>query len=239
MNTNPKKQFIDSTRELIGATNAPQDVVISGISITTDPEVFNPTIFFSSEWFAEQVSNLVKNEGVLIEVGCGTGIVSIKSAKINPSLKVYDTDINTKAAELTKLNAEKNAVSERVYSYSGDVLDAIPESIKADSIFWAMPFGYLEPEEVLTGRDTQTFDPGYRAIKKFFESAKNHLKESGRLLIGFSIDIGHFDLLEKIAAQNGFTLKLLEQTKGIEKDSVSMEIYEARLAQGDKPTTQI
>lgn len=229
MNTNPKKQFVDSTRELIGITNVPQDVVISGISITTDPEVFNPTVFFSSEWFAEHISSLVKDEDVLIEVGCGTGIVSIKSAKNNLSLRVHATDINTKAVDLTKLNAEKNGVSERVHSYSGDVLDAIPESVKADSIFWAMPFGYLEPEEVLTGRDTQTFDPGYRAIKKFFVDSKKYLREDGRLLVGFSIDIGHFELLKQIANENGFDLKLLEQTKGMEKDAVSMEIYEAKI----------
>lgn len=229
MSTSPKKQYIDATRELINTAQTSRDVTISDISITTDPEVFDPALFFSSEWFAEEISNLVKDETVLIEVGCGTGIVSIKSAKSNPALHVYATDINPKAKELTRLNAECNEVTERIDAYAGDVLDAIPESVQADSIFWAMPFGYLEPEETLTGRDTQTFDHGYRAIKKFFESAPKYLKDGARLLIGFSTDIGHFDLLQEIAAQNDFTLALLKQTKGIEKDAVSMEIYEARL----------
>ena len=229
MNINPKKQFVDSTRELINSSKTSGEAVIAGVSIITDPEVFNPAVFFSSEWFANQISAFVKDESVLIEVGCGTGIVSIKSATVNPNLRVYSTDINTKAAELTKENAKKNNVSERIEAYSGDVLDSIPASVKADSIFWAMPFGYLEPEDSLAGRDTQTFDPGYRAIRKFFADSKSYLKQGGRLLIGFSIDIGHFELLKQIADGNGFNLKLLTQTKGVEKDSVSMEIYEAKL----------
>lgn len=228
MNIIPKKQFIDATRELIDQTTQSQEVIISGVSITTDPEVFNPAVFFSSEWFAEKISEYVKDELVFIEVGCGTGIVSIKSALSNPNLRVYATDINPRAAEVTHLNAVKNNVGERLKTYFGDVFDGIPPEIQADSIFWAMPFGYLDAEEKLEGKDSQVFDPGYRAIRKFFIDAPKLLKEKGRLLIGFSVDIGHYELIEKIAKETGFKLNLLEQTKGIEKDAVSMEIYEAK-----------
>ncbi len=228
MSTNPKKNFIDSTRELINSTNNSDEVIIYGVKIITDPEVFNPAVFFSSEWFANKVSDLVKNDNYLIEVGCGTGIVSIKSALDNHNLNVYATDINIRAAELTKINAKNNNVLTQVQVYSGDVFDGLPADIKADSIFWAMPFGFLETNDVLVGRDTQTFDPGYRAIRKFFFDSKKFLKENGRLLIGFSIDIGHFELLTEIANENQFNLKILEHTKGMEKDSVSMEIYEAK-----------
>ncbi len=229
MDIAPKSNFINSTRELINKSETSEEVVIGGVRIITDPEVFNPAVFFSSEWFADHVSSLVKGEKVLIEVGCGTGIVSIRSAKDNADLVVHATDINEKAAEQTNINSKLNGVESRVFAYSGDVLDSIPNDVKADSIFWAMPFGYLEPEDELAGRDNQVFDPGYRAIRKFFAEARNHLNESGRLLVGFSVDIGHFELLENIAKENGFTLTTLVDTKGMEKESVSMEIYEARL----------
>lgn len=229
MNIKPKQRFIDATRELIAQTNQSQAVVISGVVITTDPEVFNPAVFFSSEWFAEKVSELVREESTLIEVGCGTGIVSIKSALVNPGLTVYATDINNRAKEMTQLNAQNNSVTDRVHAYAGDVFDGLPTDVRADSIFWAMPFGYLDPADSLAGKDSQTFDPSYRAIRKFFTDAKNHLADTGRLLIGFSIDIGHYELLEQIAQETGFALQLLKQTKGMEKDAVSMEIYEAKI----------
>lgn len=228
MTIHPKQHFVDGTRQMLALSNDSKEVELCGITITTDPEVFNPDIFFSSQWFAEEITKLVKNEEILIEVGCGTGIVSIKAAKENPSLQVYSTDIIEKAKDLTILNGEKNNVGERVHAYSGDVLDSIPKEVKANSIFWAMPFGYLVPEEELKGKDTQVFDPGYRAIRKFFAEARNFLKENGRLLVGFSVDIGHYDLLEEIVKENGFTLKLLDKTQGVEKDSVSMEIWQVK-----------
>ena len=159
MTINPKEQFIGSTRELINVKQEQETHELMGLKITTDPEVFNPTIFFSSQWFGENVSRLVKNEKVLIEVGCGTGIVSLKSAKENPDLKVYSTDINPTATEMTIKNAELNNLSDRVYVFSGDVFDGLLGEIHADSIFWAMPFGFLDPSEVMTGRDWQVFDP--------------------------------------------------------------------------------
>lgn len=229
MNIAPKNNFIEGTRSLINKSEKSFETTINGVNIKTDPEVFDPTVFFSSEWFSEKVSNLVKDDKILIEVGCGTGVVSITCAKDNETLVVHATDINEKAKSLTKENAELNGVGDRIFVYSGDVLDSIPKGVKADSIFWAMPFGYLEPEDELAGRDNQVFDPGYRAIRKFFTEAKDYLSEEGRLLVGFSVDIGHFELLESIAKENGFSLKTLVDTKGMEKESVSMEIYEGKL----------
>lgn len=231
MNIAPKNNFIDSTRSLINSPEGRKKIPVGEIEITTDPEVFDPEIFFSSQWFAKEVAELTKDDKILIEVGCGTGIVSINSAKENRNLIVHATDINEKAKEVTEENARANEVGERVFVYSGDVLDAIPKEVKADSIFWAMPFGYLDPKDELKGRDTQVFDPGYRAIRKFFAEAKDHLNENGKLFVGFSIDIGHFKLLEEIAKENNFELKKILQTKGVEKEAVSMEIYEARLIQ--------
>lgn len=230
MNIKPKSNFIDGTREIINKDNQVQELSIGDVVIKTHPEVFNPVNFFSSQWFAEKVSNLVSGETVLIEVGCGTGIVSILSAKRNKDLRVYATDISKDASNQTRINSQSNGVSDRVAVYSGDVLDSIPEQVKADSIFWAMPFGYLNPEETLSGRDEQVFDPGYRAIKKFFYDSRKYLKNEGRLLIGFSADIGHLGLFEEISKNNGFSLDLLDKTKGVEKEAVSMEIYEARMS---------
>ncbi|HEY1041384.1 MAG TPA: class I SAM-dependent methyltransferase [Candidatus Paceibacterota bacterium] len=229
MEIKPKMQFINATRELINQSQQPESVTISSVRITTHPDVFNPSTFFSSKWFADQLSHLIHKESIFIEVGSGTGIVSIKCALSNPKLQIYATDISQKAAELTRANATKNGVSGRVVSYSGNVLDALPERIKADSIFWAMPFGYVEPNYTLVGREAQVFDPGYVAIRKFFTDAVKYLKKKGRLIIGFSSDIGHYELLEKFATENGYSLKLLKRITGQEKSNVSMELHEARL----------
>ena len=227
--TKPKKNFVEATREIINSSKDVEKLNLIGLSIMTDPEVFNPKTFFSSQWYASEVSSLVSKEKTFIEIGCGTGIVSIKTAKNNPAIKILSTDINPKAKELTDINAKENSVESQIVTYCGDVLDSIPKEVRADSIFWSMPFGLLDQGESLNGRDWQVFDPGYRAIKKFFSTAKNYLNPKGKILIGFSEDIGNFDYLEGLAKENGFTLTLLKKTQGVEKNSVSMEIWEGRM----------
>jgi release factor glutamine methyltransferase len=197
-----------------------------GLKLLIDDEVFNPDIFFSSKWFAENIARFTSHKKSFLEVGCGTGIISLYCAKQNVNLNVYATDINPRASKLTKSNSELNRI-DGVHVYHGDVFDGIPSETKADVIFWSMPFGYLDESEVLNNNDWQVFDPGYRAIRKFFEEAREYLNENGKILFGFSVDVGHFDLIQDIAIENNFELTLINKTNGIEKEDVSMEIWEA------------
>ncbi len=65
--------------------------------------------------------------------------------------------------------------------------------------FRALPFGFLKYGADITLEEAQVFDPGYRSIRKFLQTAKRHLSPNGRLLLGFSPDLGHSELLEDLA----------------------------------------
>ena len=95
-----------------------------------------------------------------------------------------------------------------------------------DSIFWSLPFGYLDPGAKLNFEEMQVFDPGYRAIRKFFQTAKSHLKPSGKLFVGFSSDLGHKDLLIDLAKE--FSLKLTKIGEKIlsETNEIKFELFE-------------
>lgn len=94
-------------------------------------------------------------------------------------------------------------------------------------IFWAIPFGYLPKNKKINILEKAVFNPGYKSMRKFVKESKNHLNENGRILIGFSRDIGDFRLLEKICKVNGFLIELVSKTKISEgKNKVGMEIYE-------------
>ena len=222
----PKEKIIQSTRELIEQKINLKEISILNLKIRIDSEVFNPSTFFSSQWFSENLAEITENKKSFLEIGCGTGIISLYCGKRNPYLNIYSTDINPKASEITKLNSDLNKIN-NIHVYCGDVFDGIPEGVSVDIIFWAMPFGYLDEFTPLNNNDWQVFDPGYRAIRKFFEGARKYINNNGRILFGFSRDIGHFDLIKEIAYEYNFELKLITETYGIEKDSVSMEIWEA------------
>src|SRR5207253_162039 len=100
---------------------------------------------------------------------------------------------------------------------------------KYDTIFWAMPFGFLDPGAEITLEEMQVFDPGYRAIRKFFKTAPSYLKRSGRLLIGFSAALGHQNLLNEFAAQGNITLKKIAEVKLTETQELKFELLEGKI----------
>jgi methylase of polypeptide subunit release factors len=201
---------------------------IQGRDFVIYPTVFNPRIFFSSDWFAGEISALVKDEPDFCEVGCGTGVVSITVALESLRTKVTALDINAAAVANTQKNVFSYFLERRVRYQQSDVLNALSPNRQFDSIFWSMPFGYLEPEENADIVDLQTFDPGYRAIELFFKTGKTYLKKGGRLLIGFSEEIGTKELLNNLVKKYRYSLKLLAKQPGMEKSPVTMEILEAK-----------
>lgn len=127
------------------AQNRTKDVYseILGIKILNLACVFSAVDFpgdyalITTQVFAQSIQKIVKSSS-LLEIGCGTGIISLfvalKSA--NPE-NILATDINPKAIENTELNfASYNLPARAIES---DLFDQIDKSMKFDFIFWNHP----------------------------------------------------------------------------------------------------
>ncbi len=57
----------------------------------------------------------IPREGKVLDIGCGYGVLGILMAKLNPNLDVYMVDINSKAVEACRRNAELNNVKLHVF----------------------------------------------------------------------------------------------------------------------------
>ncbi len=101
---------------------------------------------------------------------------------------------------------------------------------KFDVIVWNTPFGLVEGES-LPDLEKAVFDPGYRSIERFVKEAPEHLKEGGRLVVGFSTTLGRLDLLQKFCDEAGFALRKLHEEDSEEVHPVKFEIFEATLKQ--------
>ncbi|NNM43708.1 MAG: GTP cyclohydrolase II [Chlamydiae bacterium] len=224
----PKQSSIDQTKSFLNQHRRSDwdKVTIENKEFLIHPNVFHAGVFPSTSWFAEKVSKIVKGTTHFCEVGCGSGVISCFVGMSNPKIRVIATDINPFASENTKLNAERMKLQKRLEVKKGDVLDSIPEGSLFDTIFWALPFGFLDPGTEMDLEDMQVFDPGYRAIRKFFQTARKFLKPNGRLLIGFSSDLGHYDLLEEIAKEFNLKLSKIDERAMTEVDQVKFEILE-------------
>lgn len=73
-------------------------------------------------------------EGRIVDVGCGWGPIALDAALSNPNAEVWAVDVNERALELTRRNAERLGLSNVHIS----AVDAVPRDLEFDAI-WSNP----------------------------------------------------------------------------------------------------
>src|SRR5262249_19238283 len=92
------------------------------IRLEIPPEVFHPGFFFSTRLLLNYIKQMPLKERSFLEIGCGSGLISIYAAK--KGAKVTATDINTVAIESLKKNSSKNNIELSVIE--SDLFQNIP-----------------------------------------------------------------------------------------------------------------
>lgn len=117
------------------------------LDLDLDDDVFKPSLHGLK--FLGNAININKDESVL-DIGCGSGILAILSAKKGG--KVYATDVLQNAVELTKKNATKNGVEIDVRQ--GNLTEPFSDK-KFDVIIANVPQEILSPK-LLNKYDSKT-----------------------------------------------------------------------------------
>ena len=73
--------------------------------------------------------------GVLLDLGCGYGPIACVLADVSPASTVYAVDVNQRALELTRRNADSLGAADRVIATTPD---AVPDGVVFDEI-WSNP----------------------------------------------------------------------------------------------------
>ncbi len=180
-------------------------VKVCGVDFAVERGVYDTSI--DTELMAETVR--LEPEDIFLEVGCGTGAISILLAK--KCLRGVATDINPLAVE----NAAHNAEHLKVKNISFVLGDCFAETVERFNVLICNPpYNNLPTDDLI---DRMFWDPDDGLKKKFFREAGKHLLPGGRIYFGWAnfgdIDI---DLPLKLAAQNGFEL-----VRTVEKPSQS------------------
>ncbi len=118
----------------------------------------------------------VKKGDDILEIGCGSGIVSIHCAK--NGCNVTCVDVNRSAVKCTKKNAEKNNV--RLNVFFSDLYQNV--NGRFDIIVFNLPYLPVDEPGVLAKAWSGGKD-GLGPLPKLLSESKNHLKENGRIVI--------------------------------------------------------
>ena len=170
-------------------------VDICGMKIFVEPGVYQTS--GDSELMAEVV-NIGKDQNFL-DVGCGTGIVSLIIAK--QAAKGIGIDINEKAVA----NAQRNAETQKIKNLEFFVSNVFEKVVgHFDVIICNPPYTKHKARDNI---DRMFWDPKDEMKRTFFKEAGRYLKTEGKIYFGWAdfADIDT-DLPFKLAEENGYVL---------------------------------
>jgi release factor glutamine methyltransferase len=185
------------------------------------PGVFAPIYTPVTELFTSWLPYPVG--GDFLEMGCGAGVTAVMAA-LAGCRHVTATDISDDAVENTRRNARRHGVEDRLRVARSNLFDELPDE-RFDMIFWNSNF-VEPPAEFVNETDLHHafFDPGYDAHGRFLREAPRHLRDNGRLLLGFS-DLGNGELLSRQAAEAGLDVTTVRAER---HDPVEFQLLEFR-----------
>jgi release factor glutamine methyltransferase len=167
---------------------------LRGLRLTVPVGVFPPRLFFSTKLVCRTVAHTEVRGKRFLEVGCGSGAVSVVAAR--GGARTTAIDISAAACSATRANAAANAVVVDVLE--SDLFAAVDGAF--DLVVITPPFFRHDPATPLdhafhAGSDFQYF-------RRLFADLGEHLAEGSLCLLslaeGCDTEIGH------IAAEHGY-----------------------------------
>jgi release factor glutamine methyltransferase len=173
------------------------------------PDVMVPTP--ETEVLCDLAVNYINNEGIetpsILDVGVGSGVISVTIACEIPKAEIMAVDISEKTLEIASNNAGLHGVRDRIKFVQSDLFSQIGNDALFDLILSNPP--YISEEEYKTLPPEVLADPkislvsgeqGLDIIKKLIECAPKYLKSKGRLM--FEIGYNQADKVVEISEKD-------------------------------------
>jgi release factor glutamine methyltransferase len=139
----------------------------------------------------------------VLEIGCGSGIISLILAKNGNN--VTAVDIDQKAVDATIENAAMNKL--RINCFRSDLFENVKG--RFDCILFNFP--YL-PERMTEENRAWAAGEDIEVIRRFAHGAEGHLKPDGRILFVIS-SLTNLENVVKIFAWHGHKTRILQEKK--------------------------
>jgi release factor glutamine methyltransferase len=183
------------------------------ISIIVKPGVFHPGLFPSTRmllgYLRQQNLPNSRPRKTLLELGCGTGLISIVAEKFG--MTVTSLDISRAAVENTQMNAEKNRAKLQIIH--SDLFDKVMPQF-FDWIIINPP--YYAKDARTEAEAAWHCGANFEYFRKLFPTLVNYMSKDSNVLMTLT-ESADFDTVSDIASQSGLTFhKLAERHTWLE-----------------------
>ncbi|MFW9924627.1 MAG: HemK2/MTQ2 family protein methyltransferase [Candidatus Thorarchaeota archaeon] len=172
---------------------------IDGLKIDIPKEVYDPAE--DSFLLAENV--FLKENQKILEVGSGSGYVSIFLSQKFPNNEFFCLDINFYAAQITKKNSSSN--NESIEVINSDLFTSFKKISKSEGLFDIILFNTPYLPVIDDGILAQAWSggkDGLGVISRFIEKLSDYLKKSGSCYLVVSSYTNLQELMKQITNQN-------------------------------------
>lgn len=181
-----------------------------GITVQIHEEVFPPKFTISTKIFLEYIKPLNLKNKTFLELGCGSGIISLFAA--SKGAKVTASDINQIAIKELKEASEANEISLNVI-YS-DLFENLSDQ-QFEYILINPPY---YPKAPANDKERAWFcGEDFEYFEKLFQQLPNNLSSNTWMILSEDCEIDH---IQQIATKNGLSFELL-----LEKSVVKEKNY--------------
>ena len=191
----------------------PQKYRYKNLKVIVYPGVFAPHLIISTKIFLEYLDTLTLYRVKVLEMGSGSGILSLLAAEKEG--EVTAVDISPKAVENTQKNLERYGHDAIVLR--SDLFTELPAQT-FDLVLVNPPYYPRKPKEI--EEHAWYCGENFEYFTQFFAQVGNYLEEKGRILMILSEDC-ELDTIQKIGKQNGFIFKkVVEKKKAMEMNYI-------------------
>lgn len=180
-----------------------------GFSIETDENVYEPSDDTYLLLDSLEMIGITAGSRVL-EVGCGTGIISIAVSGLVAS--VVACDINPHAVDVCKRNAARNK-AKNVEVVRSDLFSDV--SGKFDLIVFNTPYLPQSLDETVSGEINHAWDGGLdgrKVIERFLFEVSSYLSEGGRIVF-LESSLSDYEKSLSYLESAGFKVKIINRLK--------------------------
>jgi release factor glutamine methyltransferase len=179
--------------------------VVEGISIKVKSGVFHPALFFSTKYLLSWLKKQQLENLSVVELGAGSGLLSIYAAKQNAI--VTASDISENACSNVKENAKKDNVKMEIIQ--SDLFTDIPWQ-QFDLILINPP--YYPKNPVAENEYAWFCGEHFEYFEKLFFQIKRFMANESKAIMVLSEDC-NIEVIESLAVKNNFKWQLIEQKK--------------------------